>query len=177
MFDREQKSRLYLHKNSEKQNSDANLQSQFTHVFPAVRRRHVHDSEIIRQVKNVTNEVSSEGCCSLYNPPLTKRALPGAELLNHTHRAHPSRLGHLKQPPRLRLSPAGLPLFRLFQAPRAIFLLLQLCCCQRLLYLHRAKVSFIRSHQSLQLGRGQKTWENIRGAGELWGWKWWETVK
>lgn len=35
---------LYLHKNSEKQNSDANLQSQFSHVFPPVWGRHVHDS-------------------------------------------------------------------------------------------------------------------------------------
>lgn len=42
---------LYLHENSEKQNSDANLQSQFSHVFPAVWRRHVHDSETIRQLK------------------------------------------------------------------------------------------------------------------------------
>lgn len=36
----------YLHKNSEKKNSDADLQRQLPHVFPAVWWRHVHDSEI-----------------------------------------------------------------------------------------------------------------------------------
>lgn len=118
----------YLHKNSEKKNSDADLQRQLSHVFPAVWRRHVHDSEInpsneTKRIKDKTGGQISSGrggggsSLLLIHLNKKKRALPDAVLPNRTCRAPPSRLGHLKQP-FVSSSPVSNDLL---QSPRAIF--------------------------------------------------------
>lgn len=82
--------KLYLHKNSEQQNSDANLQSQFSHVFPAVWGRHIHDSEIIRQVKRTKAvPVSPDGSSLCIPPQQSERFQKRCFLITHAVRLHP----------------------------------------------------------------------------------------
>lgn len=134
---------LYLHKNSEKQNSDANLQSQFSHVFPSVWGRHVHDSWDNPSSENETEAapVSSEGW-SLCNPPEQSERFPTRCSRFTHHRAPPSPLGHLKPafsllffffffsfPLAFRLSMLASVCF----SPLGRFSLLQLCCWPLLL--------------------------------------------
>lgn len=59
------RSRFYSHKNSEKKNSDSDLQRQFAHVFPAVGGRHIHGSPIIRQVQWTQAVLLRSECWSL----------------------------------------------------------------------------------------------------------------
>ncbi|CAB1427735.1 unnamed protein product [Pleuronectes platessa] len=87
---REKKTQWYSHKNSEEQNSDTNLQSQFSHVFPAVWRRHVHASQIIRVLTR--NEGGSGNfwmILTLYST-LTKpaRSTSGCSLITDAARLH-----------------------------------------------------------------------------------------